>query len=604
MKGCNFLERPKKSLLVILLAGLLFSVLVLLFCFLKNNQNLEYYIPASAEPNLISIAGVPDIKDIYVAAAGLVPIEGSGEVKAGLFPHHTLIANELSEYWQKLAAQINKPSIIVIIGPAHDNQGSVLVQSASWDFQTDFGVVKTDNKIINKLVGAGVVSDEPSSFTNEHSVGTHLPFIAKLFPDVSIVPIIAKSPAVESEARDLVSALQENLPDDALVIFSLDCSHGLGSKKAFVNDARTLSLIEAKNFSAISILDETFIDSPFTLQAYLLWVEAQGLEGELVWHEHIGRLIGTENDPGTSYLIFFAAKKEIFSLKISAVGDVMLSRAVGSKLYSVPVEQAFAGVYGEFLDSDLVFGNLESVLATSTLESTKEIRFQADPARIDVLGFLSFSHLSVINNHNGDYGQAAWEESVENLRAAGISPIGGYRNDGETVFLEINGKRMAFLAFDTTIYNLTPESLTEQISQAAAVSDITIVSFHWGAEYQHFPNTEQKELAHTAIEAGADIVIGHHPHVLQGIEKYQNGLIFYSLGNFIFDQFGEDENESLIVHLEFNEVRKSLELVPARIEGYFPRVATEEEREVTLGRLAGWSDFSLNEEIKSGSVTW
>jgi poly-gamma-glutamate synthesis protein (capsule biosynthesis protein) len=451
-------------------------------------------------------------------------------------------------------------------------------------------------------VESGVVFDEPSSFTNEHSIGTHLPFIAKIFPNVPVVPIIAKSPAVESEARLLVSALQENLPDDALVVFSMDCSHGLGSEKAFVNDTRTLSLIDEKNFSVIGILDETYIDSPFTLDAYLLWVEANDWQSDLTWHEHIGHLTGFVNEPGTSYLIFFAFEKKEEILKMTIVGDIMLSRAVGSKLYSVPVEQAFVGVYDEFLDSDLVFGNLESVLSTSTIESSKEIRFKADPARVDVLKFLNFTHLSVVNNHIGDYGRAAWDESVECLKAADLAPVGGYWNDGEIVYSEAAGKRIAFLAFDTTTHKITPEQIVEQISTADA--NLVIVSFHWGTEYQHLPSSEQIVLAHATIDAGADIVVGHHPHVLEGIEKYNDGLILYSLGNFVFDQFGEDENESLVVHLEWSEEEKSFELVPVRIEGHFPRTANGKETTETLERLASWSNASLREEILNGKIIW
>ena len=585
-----------------MLAGLLFFLLVLLFFEIKNNQEVVFSLPAQDEPSLISISGIPDIRDVYAAAASLSPIEGSEEVMSALFPHHTLIATELAEYWQKLAEQVAEPSVIVIIGPAHDNQGSALIQGASWDYQTDFGVVETDNKIINKLVESGVVFDEPSSFTNEHSIGTHLPFIAKIFPNVPVVPIIAKSPAVESEARLLVSALQENLPDDALVVFSMDCSHGLGSEKAFVNDTRTLSLIDEKNFSVIGILDETYIDSPFTLDAYLLWVEANDWQSDLTWHEHIGHLTGFVNEPGTSYLIFFAFEKKEEILKMTIVGDIMLSRAVGSKLYSVPVEQAFVGVYDEFLDSDLVFGNLESILSTSTIESSKEIRFKADPARVDVLKFLNFTHLSVVNNHIGDYGRAAWDESVECLKAADLAPVGGYWNDGEIVYSEAAGKRIAFLAFDTTTHKITPEQIVEQISTADA--NLVIVSFHWGTEYQHLPSSEQIVLAHATIDAGADIVVGHHPHVLEGIEKYNDGLILYSLGNFVFDQFGEDENESLVVHLEWSEEEKSFELVPVRIEGHFPRTANDKETTETLERLAGWSNASLRAEILNGKIIW
>jgi len=291
-------------------------------------------------------------------------------------------------------------------------------------------------------------------------------------------------------------------------------------------------------------------------------------------------------------------------LNITVVGDVMLSRAVGSKLQRVSLDEAFYRAAEVLSGGDLLFGNLESVLGTSTMQSSKEIRFQADPARIDVLNYFGFTQVSVINNHIADYGRAAWDESQVNLNAGGVVPVGGYGNDGASVFAEAAGRRVVFLAFDTTIWKMDAETLTEKISPLKDQADIIIISFHWGNEYVHLPTVQQKELAHAAIDAGADVIIGHHPHVLEGIEKYNDGLIFYSMGNFIFDQFGEDENESLVAKISWQGSERKIELVPMRIKGYFPRPATEAERIVTLERLASWSDESLSEEIKNGMVKW
>jgi len=287
--------------------------------FVKNNsiQNVS--------EDYLSLVNIPDIDKIYFAAAPLEarpvhrspseggrsgaallsPLPAGQNVHAAIFPHHTLVATELAEYWQKLAVETPTPSVIVIVGPAHDNQGTALLQTTKTDYQTDFGLVKTDDDLAEKLIQDKVATEETASFVNEHSIGTPLPFIAKLFPDAPIVPVIAKSMAGEGEARALISSLKKNLPADALVIFSMDFSHGLSSDQAFVHDDQTLSLIKTRDLAGISILNETYLDSPFTLQAYLLWVEANGWGSELVWHEHIGRLTGTENEPGTSYFIFF-----------------------------------------------------------------------------------------------------------------------------------------------------------------------------------------------------------------------------------------------------------------------------------------------------------
>lgn len=111
-------------------------------------------------------------------------------------------------------------------------------------------------------------------------------------------------------------------------------------------------------------------------------------------------------------------------------------------------------------------------------------------------------------------------------------------------------------------------------------------------------------MAQAAIEAGADVVIGHHPHVLQGIEKYQDGLILYSLGNFVFDQYGFDQNESLIAKFVIGSDKRELRLEPIRIESFMPRPTDQQEQEVTLRRLASWSDQDLAQEIQSGIIIW
>lgn len=553
----------------------------------------------------IDISQIPGINEIYSVASKLEPSSGQGEGKihAAIFPHHTLIADQLTKYWQELVATTPPPSVIVIIGAAHENQGEALIQTTTNDYQTDFGLVKTSDDIVSVLVSDGAVDKESSSFDNEHSIGTFIPFIAKSFPDVPIVPIIAKSKAGEKEAGALVTALKKELPTNALVIFSLDFSHGLGSDAALTNNETVRSLMRAHDYSKIDVLNETFLDSPFTLEAFLLWSAENNWDNELVWHSHSGEIVGTKNEPGTSYMIFFSPSREE-PLTLNIVGDIMLSRAVGTKLKTVSIDEAFSQAASVLKGSDLFFANLESVFSTSTVESTKEIRFKADPARIDVLNYLGLTHVSVINNHIGDYGRAAWEESLGYLNAGGVIPVGGYGNDGAPVFVEVAGKRIVFLAFDTTIWKMDTETLKEIVSPLTNQADIILVSFHWGNEYQHKPTSQQIELAHAAIDAGVDVIIGHHPHVLEEIEKYKDGLILYSLGNFIFDQIGEDENESVAAKITWQGSKKTLELVPMRIEGYFPRPATDEEKALTLERMASWSDVGLDEEIKRGIFNW
>lgn len=614
--NCNFFKKISRATKWLWLILILCICILLLFVFFQGGgrEGVNQTEKSEATRGLISLSQISGIQDVYSVASSLTPPsptqgpspQGGGEaeeVKAAIFPHHTLIAPQLAEYWQVLAKTNPSPSVIVIIGAAHDNQGLAMLQTTTVDYQTDFGVVKTSDEITSALISDGVAEDEPASFDNEHSIGTQILFAAKLFPETPVVPIIVKSTAGINEARAFISSLNKNLPAEALVIFSLDFSHGLTAAAAWENDAALQIMMAAGDYSQIDVLNEKFLDSPFTLDAWLLWLKEKNLDKELIWHSHSGEVTRAATEPGTSYLIFFATPHEE-ALTITAVGDIMLSRAVGAKLKTVSLDAAFSQAADVLLDSDLVFANLESVLSTSTVESSKEIRFKADPARIDVLNYFGLTHVSVTNNHIGDYGRAAWEESIDYLNVGGVIPIGGYGNNGVPVFVEADDKKIAFLAFDTTIWKIDAETIENVVGPLKDQADVVVVSFHWGNEYQHQPTNQQVAIAQATIDAGADLVLGHHPHVLETIEKYHNGLILYSLGNFIFDQFGFDENESLVAKIFWTEKTKKLELVPMRIDGYFPRPATEEEKNKTLDRLAEWSDPGLQEEIKSGEVKW
>jgi len=156
--------------------------------------------------------------------------------------------------------------------------------------------------------------------------------------------------------------------------------------------------------------------------------------------------------------------------------------------------------------------------------------------------------------------------------------------------------------FDTRIRYLDISLLKTMIEEIRGIVDYIIVSIHWGNEYKHCPENETINLAHYLIDIGVNIILGSHPHFLQTIEKYHGGLIFYSLGNFIFDQTGICQNESMMVQFIFTKQDISVSLIPLRIEHYHPRIATSSERKSTLERLSHWSNKSIKAEILSGFI--
>lgn len=256
-------------------------------------------------------------------------------------------------------------------------------------------------------------------------------------------------------------------------------------------------------------------------------------------------------------------------LRLTFVGDVMLADGPGRVIAAGgdPLEP-FAPILAE---PDYVIGNLECALAAAgTPRPNKIFSFRAEPGAVALLKG-RFHALGVANNHSGDYGQAAFLETLQRLREAGIAPFGGGRNLAEAhapLWIEAKGLRVAVLAyneFKPRAFEAGPDwpgvawSEDSQVvadirAARGAGADLVIPFMHWGWEHEPEPGERQRQLARLMIDAGADAVVGGHPHVTQGAEHYQGKPIVYSLGNFIFDGFESPEARlGWVLHLRLEK---------------------------------------------------
>ena len=235
------------------------------------------------------------------------------------------------------------------------------------------------------------------------------------------------------------------------------------------------------------------------------------------------------------------------------VGDIMLSRSVGQKI----IEQnnfkfPFLRIADYLKSFDLAFANLENPVSSRGTRVGSIYSFRADPRTIEGLTYAGLDVVSIANNHIWDYGRDAFIDTLTHLTTAGIGHVGGGYNYKEThagVVKEVDGVKIGFLAYT----NLLPESVAagidsegvsyldiksmkEDIVNMHERADIVITSFHWGEEYKTIHNANQEYIAKEAIAMGADLVIGHHPHVRQEVVQVNGSWVAYSLGNFIFDQ--------------------------------------------------------------------
>jgi poly-gamma-glutamate synthesis protein (capsule biosynthesis protein) len=250
-----------------------------------------------------------------------------------------------------------------------------------------------------------------------------------------------------------------------------------------------------------------------------------------------------------NYTVNFNESVSNFSekeIRLLFVGDVMMTRYVEKKIKKLNKEYIylFEKILNYLKSFDYVIANLEGPISDKGVKVGSKYSFRMKPEVAEALNKANINIVNLANNHIFDYGKVAFEGTLKNLNKNNIKYFG---NSYEPLIIEKEGVKIGFLGFSDFLKHLevkenkigiatVNDNISEIIKKAKEKVDILIVSFHWGEEYKKIANERQRKLAKIAIDSGADLVIGHHPHVIQNIEKYKDKFIFYSLGNFIFDQ--------------------------------------------------------------------
>ena len=254
------------------------------------------------------------------------------------------------------------------------------------------------------------------------------------------------------------------------------------------------------------------------------------------------------------------------TITLIAGGDVMLGRSVNTQSQRRrDYAWAFARIADDFRSADLSLINLESPIVSGCRPTDTGMVFCAPPDHIQGLLVSGVDIANLANNHIYNYGQSGVNSTLNLLTQNGISPIGF-----EPAIKEVKGIKFGFLGYSPFL-KLDRTQMVQEIGSLRSSVDQLIVTFHWGNEYQTSPTSQQKQLAHLAIDSGADIIIGHHPHWVQDKEIYQGKLIYYSLGNLIFDQmWSEKTREGLVVKFVFSSTGSLIETqeLPIRIYDY------------------------------------
>lgn len=277
-----------------------------------------------------------------------------------------------------------------------------------------------------------------------------------------------------------------------------------------------------------------------------------------------------------------ATVSEPVSLTVSLTGDCTLgtdenfdySTSLNAYYESNGSAYFFQNVRSIFEQDDLTIVNMEGTLTTSATREDKLYAFKADPSYVSILTDGSVEAANLANNHSQDYGQQSLEDTKTALDGAGITHF-GY---DETAVIDVKGVKVGLVG----IYELydhmeRAQQLKDNIAKVKEEgAQLVIVSFHWGNEKETVPDSNQTQLGHMAIDAGADLVVGHHPHVLQGIEKYNGKYIVYSLGNFCFGgNSAPSDIDTMIFQQTFTitsegvQTDDNINIIPCRISSVY-----------------------------------
>jgi len=485
-------------------------------------------------------------------------------VYAGVVSHHLLAKEQIAQFYSKISS--DKIETIFLLSPDHYNhffEPGILAYTSKAPWNTPYGELGANKDAIDELLSSDTVNSKSSAMGLEHGIYTEIPFIKRFFPNAKIVPLALNSSLQYGDFLQLGEELKNISQENTLLIVSSDFSHDATQDKALEND--TKSIDELKNIASADIKNITS-DCKQCLAVMQTYLTDKDLRFNATDSLNSFDISGVSPESVTSYVFGYYTQKT--DIQILLTGDLMFDR--GIRHYAKKAgsnEFIFQKIRPLLLNQDLVISNLEGPITDNASKSSgtepgspNNYIFTFDPSVAKTLWYENIRLVGLGNNHILNFGQDGEKSTHEYLEASGVSFFGSPNAD-RTITKTVQGIKMAFVNYNeftsTTAFEQS-QAITE-IQKLKGRVDFIVVFCHWDAEYQPEPTEATKTLAHQFINAGADIIIGSHPHVTQSTEIYNNKKIYYSLGNFVFDQyFEENVRNGMGVILKINPKDKSI----------------------------------------------
>lgn len=505
-----------------------------------SSRFLESYFnyKAAYEEPLARAAGVPRIP-----------------ILAGIVNHHFLARDLMGRFF----AGIDPAGVrrVILVSPDHFKHlrgGKWFWGASLLPWNTPFGTMPADAAFLQDLLGRGGGALLDRAFMQEHGIYLLVPFIKQTFPDAAVVPLILSSSRDYAQFIVLGKSLRQQDGGDAVLLVSSDFAHGVTSRQARKLDAQSLAHLQRLRREVIG---EIHSDCRPCLAALLGFLGDTPPAFTLVNHKTSRDFGSPQEENLTSYITGYYRRSTEPRARILFLGDMMFDRGIRKIAARKGYDYIFADL-GELLrQNHLVVANLEGPVTSNPSQNLTAGRYEKnhytftfDPALPGALRRHQITLVNLNNNHILDFGPKGLAETRRRLSKEQIDYFGDPENvESRPLIKNINRIKVGFLSYNQ-FNNLGPERTLADLQAVRGKIHLAVIYAHWGQEYHPAPSPQTRKLARQFIDAGADLVIGSHPHVVQEKEIYRGKRIYYSLGNCVFDQyFRADARQGLAVQV-------------------------------------------------------
>lgn len=485
---------------------------------------------------------------------------------------------------------------IVVISPDHfqsvsDKSVLGVTTLAGWD--TPYGQLDMNPGQVEALTTLGSIKLQSSVFLNEHGIYTLIPFIKKQFPNASVVPIVLRSSDDYAAYQELGKSLKQFYnPSETLIIVSSDFSHSKSIAEASSADSNSINALERHTLADVQNIDSDCKVCMATLFGYL---DTLSTQFQFVENKNSYDYSGESPDSVTSYVSGYYmpqqpenrtqvpllpqpqpttpqtqnSNQNNQNVKLLFGGDLMFDRTIRQKMQLSGNDFVLQELKSLFSQQTAVIANLEGPITSnpsksvgSAVGSSANFIFTFDPSVAKLLYDTGLQIVNLGNNHIRNFGEDGVVQTKQYLNAAQVQFFGDTGSEQESndriLIMERAGLKIGLVSYN----QFTTDGMAHALTDIQAVRpnvDLVILYTHWGNEYVPTANEVIQNQAHRFIDEGVDLIIGSHPHVIQNVEEYKGKRIYYSLGNFVFDQyFSPETQQGMLVEVVVNTATKGM----------------------------------------------